>query len=168
MARFAYLALFLATAASCLAASAPQDLVPPSTPGKKWQWSLCKPDKQYPLLIQDIDVSPDPPLPGEDLTVTVIGKSTGTIEDGAYADVAVKVGRIKLLQKEFDVCEEARNANATVQCPVEEGSYTVTHTVALPKQIPPTAFNVHIEVYDKDDEELSCLDLSINFRKQFW
>ena len=28
-------------------------------------------------------------------------------QEGAYADVTVKVGVIKLLQKEFDLCEEA-------------------------------------------------------------
>jgi hypothetical protein len=28
-------------------------------------------------------------------------------QDGAYADVVVKLGLIKLLQKQFDVCEEA-------------------------------------------------------------
>lgn len=28
-------------------------------------------------------------------------------QDGAYADVTVKLGIVKLLQKEFDLCEEA-------------------------------------------------------------
>jgi hypothetical protein len=28
-------------------------------------------------------------------------------QEGAYADVTVKLGLIKLLQKRFDVCEEA-------------------------------------------------------------
>jgi len=28
-------------------------------------------------------------------------------QDGAYADVTVKLGLVKLLQKRFDVCEEA-------------------------------------------------------------
>ncbi len=28
-------------------------------------------------------------------------------QDGAYADVTVKAGPIKLLHKEFDVCDEA-------------------------------------------------------------
>lgn len=31
----------------------------------------------------------------------------------------------------------SRAANATVQCPVEEGDYVVSHTVALPREIPP-------------------------------
>lgn len=66
----------------------------------------------------------------------------------------MKLGLVKLLQKRFDVCEEAyvpdrllpsftqiehensRNANASVKCPVEVGPYTVSQTVALPKEIP--------------------------------
>ena len=76
------------------------------------------------------------------------------LQEGAYADVSVKLGLIKIVQKQFDLCEEAyvsvifavsemltlsylrRNANTTVQCPVEEGNYEVVHTVALPKEIP--------------------------------
>ena len=29
-----------------------------------------------------------------------------------------------------------RNANATVQCPVQEGNYVIKHTASLPKEIP--------------------------------
>lgn len=42
-------------------------------------------------------------------------------QDGAYADVTVKIGVIKLLQKEFDLCEEACVAIAYLF------SFTVTH-----------------------------------------
>jgi hypothetical protein len=67
----------------------------------------------------------------------------------------VKLGLIKLLHKQFDVCEEAcvffqassssseidrmvlrRKNNVTVQCPVEPGEYEVVQTVQLPKEIP--------------------------------
>ena len=75
-------------------------------------------------------------------------------QEGAYADVTVKLGLIKLLHKQFDVCEEAyvyigdirqlylliiedsRNANASVRCPVEKGYYEVEQMVTLPKEIP--------------------------------
>ena len=30
-----------------------------------------------------------------------------------------------------------RKANTSIQCPVDEGTYTITHTVKLPKEIPP-------------------------------
>ena len=72
-------------------------------------------------------------------------------QDGAYADVTVKLGLIKLLQKQFDICEEAyvllyfcrgeaneisANANSTVQCPVKPANYKISQTVELPKEIP--------------------------------
>jgi ML domain len=81
-------------------------------------------------------------------------RSCSHFQEGAYADVTVKLGVVKLLSKEFDLCEEAyvflvlpvfaiptgissrRNAELEVQCPVKEGDYLVEHTVALPKEIP--------------------------------
>lgn len=57
--------------------------------------------------IESITVSPDPPEPGKNLTVTVEATANEVVEEGAYADVTVKLGLIKLLQKRFDVCEEA-------------------------------------------------------------
>lgn len=75
-----------------------------------------------------------------------------------------------------------RNANTDIQCPVEEGEYTVVHTVELPKEIPkgelifPTLvcsctnqtsiapFNVAVRGFTVEDEPLVCLDLTIDFR----
>lgn len=57
--------------------------------------------------LKSITVSPDPPVPGKPLSVTAVADVLETIEEGAYADVLVKLGLIKLLQKRFDVCEEA-------------------------------------------------------------
>ncbi|KAG5654096.1 Phosphatidylglycerol/phosphatidylinositol transfer protein [Sphagnurus paluster] len=101
----------------------------------KWSYINCGLDTDS-IQIKSIEVSPDPPQPGKDLTVKVTGTAIQTIEEGAYADVTVKLGLIKLINKRFDVCEEARNANASVQCPVEKGEYVVEHTVALPREIP--------------------------------
>ncbi|OAX42400.1 hypothetical protein K503DRAFT_847858 [Rhizopogon vinicolor AM-OR11-026] len=118
------------------------------------------------IQLQSISLSPDPPKPGEDLTVSVVGTAKDRIEDGAYADVVVKLGLIKLLTKTFDVCEEARGANASIQCPVEEGEYTVVQTVALPKEIPKAKFTVTVRGYTKDDDDMLCLDLHVDFMKR--
>jgi len=128
----------------------------------KWSWESCGEDSD-PIVINEIQVSPDPPEVGEDLTVTVTGTANEPIQEGAFADVAVKLGLIKLLSKTFDLCEEARKANMTVQCPVEEGTYTVTQTVALPKEIPRVKFKIEVEGYTVDEDPLMCLELSVNF-----
>ncbi|KAJ7293673.1 ML domain-containing protein [Mycena rebaudengoi] len=129
-----------------------------------WEYDNCgRPDS--PVQIESIQVSPDPPVPGKDLTVTVKAVVTEVIEEGAYADVTVKLGRIKLLQKTFDLCEEGRKANADVSCPVEEGPLTVVQTVALPKEIPKAKFVVLVRGFTVDQEDMLCLDLKIDFMK---
>ncbi|EMD42176.1 hypothetical protein CERSUDRAFT_79775 [Gelatoporia subvermispora B] len=170
MARFSFLVL-LAAAFSGYALANPvtqQELVQSETPqvmSDKWSWSSCGHDSD-PVQIQSIDISPDPPERGQNLTVTVKGFANKQIKDGAYADVVVKVGAIKLLQKEFDLCDEARNADAEIQCPVEEGQHEVTHSVALPREIPYAPFSVHIQGYTDEDEEMTCVDIKIDFRRR--
>ncbi|KLT39230.1 vacuole protein [Cutaneotrichosporon oleaginosum] len=116
-----------------------------------------------PLQIESIELTPDPPKPGKALEVKVKASAIEKIEEGAYADVTVKLGLIKLLQKQFDLCEEARNANASVQCPVEKGDYTVVQKVDLPKEIPKAKFVVNVRAYTADDDDLACLDLIVDF-----
>ncbi|TFK77023.1 hypothetical protein BDN72DRAFT_830196 [Pluteus cervinus] len=123
------------------------------------------------IQIRSIQVSPDPPQPGQDLTVKVNAFVTETIEEGAYADVTVKLGLVKLLHKQFDLCEEARTNEADIQCPVQPGEYTVEQTVALPKEIPRAKFGVEVAGYTKDDEDMLCLKLKVDFMKRpfpFW
>lgn len=57
--------------------------------------------------IKEINVTPDPPAPGKNLTVNVKAEVLKTVDEGAWAHVVVKLGLIKLLQKDFDICEEA-------------------------------------------------------------
>ncbi|KDR85074.1 hypothetical protein GALMADRAFT_233683 [Galerina marginata CBS 339.88] len=122
--------------------------------------------------IKSISVSPDPPQPGQDLTVTVEGTAKQEIVAGAYADVVVKLGVVKILTKRFDVCEEARGANASIQCPVQQGTYTVSQTVALPKEIPKAKFVVAVTGYTADEEDMLCLQIKVDFMKRpfprFW
>ncbi|KAJ3568801.1 hypothetical protein NP233_g5481 [Leucocoprinus birnbaumii] len=135
----------------------------------RWKYSSCDSEEEgEPIVkIHSIEVSPDPPAPGKDLTVKVNAEASDTIEEGAYAEVTVKLGIIKLLNKEFDLCEEARNANASVQCPVAPGPYKVQQTVALPNEIPRAKYTVRVDAYSVNDDPLFCLDLEADFRWRF-
>ncbi|KAJ6474977.1 hypothetical protein C8R45DRAFT_834750, partial [Mycena sanguinolenta] len=88
------------------------------------------------VQIKSISVSPDPPRIGAELTVTVDVEA-----DGAMADVLVKVGRIKLLQKTFDICEEAcTQRKLQHKMPRRVGPYLIIQTVDLSKEVPKGAF----------------------------
>ena len=161
------------------------------TPGGGWQWSSCGTGDEV-VSVDSIVVSPDPPVPGQNLTVrakgtikdevsvstlfqcsylnltTTVADPThpvhlGLWQDGTFADVVVKLGLIRLLARRFDVCEEARAKNADLQCPLSAGDYELEQTVALPREIPPGKFNVHVTGENQDGSNLVCLDLSIQF-----
>ncbi|PWN95210.1 hypothetical protein FA09DRAFT_285556, partial [Tilletiopsis washingtonensis] len=125
-----------------------------------WVWKSCGDDGDA-VEVTSIQVSPDPPKPGQNLTVVASGIVKKEIKAGTYADVVVKLGLIRLLTRRFDVCEEAKENNAELQCPVQEGTYTIEQTVQLPREIPPAKFNVHVNGATQDDEPLLCLDLSV-------
>jgi len=119
------------------------------------------------VTVDSIKVSPDPPKPGENLTVIATGTVKGIITEGAYANVKVKLGLIKLLEKEYDLCEEAEKANLTVSCPVQPGQYVIEQTVMLPSQIPKAKFIVEVRAYNEDDTRLVCLNIIIDFMLKF-
>ncbi|PPR00490.1 hypothetical protein CVT24_005550 [Panaeolus cyanescens] len=139
-------------------------LSPPVHTTEGWSYEDCGLDTDV-IQLESISISPDPPQPGKDLTVTVKGTAKERIEEGAVADVTVKLGLIKILSKTFDLCEEARKANATIQCPIEPGQYTVTQTVALPKEVPRAKFVVDVQGYTVDEDDMLCLKLKVDFMK---
>ncbi|KIM85297.1 hypothetical protein PILCRDRAFT_817296 [Piloderma croceum F 1598] len=130
-----------------------------------WEYAVCGSENDI-VEIKSINISPDPPKPGQNLTVNVVAYAHEVVEEGAYVDVTVKLGLIKLLHKQFDVCEEARKSDVDIQCPVEKGPYNVSQTVALPKEIPPAKFVVEIQGYTVNDEDLVCVNLKVDFMRK--
>ncbi|OBZ70905.1 Phosphatidylglycerol/phosphatidylinositol transfer protein [Grifola frondosa] len=102
--------------------------------GGSFQWTNCGQPSDA-VQIESIVISPNPPIPGEGLKMTITFVAKEVIES-AYADVTIKLGRIKLLQNIIDICEELQDNNSSVQCPVNEGRHEFEHTVTLPIEIP--------------------------------
>ncbi|THC86991.1 hypothetical protein EYZ11_013563 [Aspergillus tanneri] len=128
-----------------------------------WSYTDCgTPDDV--LQIERISLNPDPPSAGKPCEVKITGTVNDIIEEGAYADVAVKLGRIKILKKTFDVCEAFRDYNTTIQCPVKPGSYEVTHTVHLPREIPLARYNIDAMGFTVNEDDMLCLKFVADFR----
>jgi len=116
------------------------------------------------ISIKSFRVHPDPPKAGHKLTIFATGTVKQLIDEGANADVVVKLGLIKLLSRRFDICEELRNANATLQCPVKPGEYEITQSVDLPSEIPKAKFLVETRAFTQPPEiSLACADIAIDF-----
>ncbi|KAI0064078.1 hypothetical protein BV25DRAFT_1823586 [Artomyces pyxidatus] len=146
------------------------NLVVPDGPvyaNSEFSWENCGTETDG-IQIQSVAISPDPPKAGANMTITVSALAQNEIEDGAYANVVVRVGSFELPAKRFDLCEEARNANAPVQCPVKEGSYQVEQTVELPKDIPKGSYNVVANAYTKDEDNLFCVKYEVVFSNKMF
>ncbi|WOO77364.1 Phosphatidylglycerol/phosphatidylinositol transfer protein [Vanrija pseudolonga] len=100
---------------------------------------------------------------GKELTVSFRTTVSEVLDEGAYADVAVNIGLVKVLRKQYDLCEEARNLNTSIQCPAQQGEYYVEHTFDLAKTIPEAKFNIKVRGFTVKEEPLVCLDLVVDF-----
>merc|ERR1712000_323488 len=116
-----------------------------------WEFTDCGNPSDV-VTIKSLEVKPDPPRPGEKLTIYASGTVHELVEEGAYADVVVKLGLIKLLTRRFDVCEELSKANATLQCPIQPGEYTIEQSVDLPREIPRAKFLVQARAFTQEPE----------------
>ncbi|MFF7638414.1 ML domain-containing protein [Kitasatospora sp. NPDC008050] len=123
------------------------------------------------LQIESITVTPDPPKPGADLKGVIKATVTAEITDGAYAEVTVKLGLVRLLQKRYDLFAELKKdgspwsltADSGGGAPVAPGKVELTFDGSLPREIPRAKFTISVRAYTVDDEDLAALDAQVDF-----
>ncbi|MFI6421315.1 ML domain-containing protein [Streptomyces sp. NPDC050842] len=127
-----------------------------------------------PLYIDTVTVTPDPPKPGQEAKLTIKGTVQEAIEDGAWFDVTVKLGLVKLLQKRFDLFQELRDGSPTegwsaspdpAGGPIKPGDLELTFTMQLPRETPPAKFHMAVRGYTAAEEDLAALDLKFDFTR---
>jgi len=116
------------------------------------------------IEIEKVDLVPNPPEAGKSLVIEARGIVKETIEKGAYVNLQVKYGYIRLVNIKADLCEQINNVN--IECPIEEGILTITKAIDLPKEIPPGKYTVHADVFTEDERHITCLDAVVNFGKK--
>jgi hypothetical protein len=62
---------------------------------------------------------------------------TQKLEKGAYVNLQVKYGLIRLVNMRQDLCDQVSNVD--LDCPIDEGKITIVKDVELPKEIPPVS-----------------------------
>lgn len=67
---------------------------------------FCKDPKDYILEVHNVDLVPNPPVPGELLKIIANGTFHEDIEDGATVFLQVKYGLITLIKQEADLCAQ--------------------------------------------------------------
>lgn len=115
------------------------------------------------LTIKSVDLEPNPPQAGKNLTITAEGLLSEDIEDGAKVHLEVKYGLIKIISQNADLCETA--ANVDLECPLKKGPLKLTKVVELPSAIPPGKYSVLADVISKDEDKITCLKAAVTFSR---
>lgn len=174
--KFSTLSVLAVTTATVFAAPIPVDVAGVQLQNPFGSSGLSSTDKPIPgdspLLICDLeapkrveitklDLNPNPPLKGQELTIFAEGIVKETILEGAYIDIDVRYGYIRLLKQTFDLCEQTQSVG--LECPIKEGKIELETSVQLPSEIPPGVYTVAARAYTVDDEPITCLATTIEF-----
>ncbi|MGW7313906.1 ML domain-containing protein [Streptomyces sp. NPDC054854] len=128
------------------------------------------------LQIESVSATPDPPKPGSSLRFDIKATAQGKITEGAYVDVTVKLGLIKLLHKQYDLFQLLKGdtsngwtltrTTGSSSDPIEPGSADLVFAWdAFPREIPPAKFTIALRAYTVDDNDLFALDFKLDFMK---
>lgn len=113
------------------------------------------------LDLQKVVIDPNPPVKGENLTFVAEGVLKQAITDGAYVEVDVRYGFIRLIHQTYDLCLEVHNVD--LECPIKKGAQVISKQVAIPEEVPPGKYIVLARAYTKEDVLITCLTATVEF-----
>ncbi|PWW75996.1 ml domain-containing protein [Tuber magnatum] len=113
------------------------------------------------LTIEKVDLIPNPPIPGQALTIEAVGVLKDVVTKGAYVEVSVKYGLITLIKETLDLCDHVNEVD--LECPIDQGKLILAKVVDIPKQIPPGKYTVKADAGLIDERPLTCLTGTIVF-----
>ncbi|CAJ0913497.1 8691_t:CDS:2 [Entrophospora sp. SA101] len=114
--------------------------------------SICSQPEDI-LLIHHIELTPDPPKKGQELRVQGTGYFKETVTDGSYINVVIKYGIMKIYEIRLDLCEKAPEVDEN--CPIEKGNHTVDKSVEIPGNVFPGSYNMYVNAYNAEDQEIA-------------
>jgi len=113
------------------------------------------------LLLEHVNLSPNPPEAGKTLKIEAVGTLLEDVEEGAFVILQVKYGLIRLVNTQADLCQQVSNVD--LKCPIKKGKTTITKDVELPKEIPPGTYTVFADAYTAKNEKIVCLEATVTF-----
>jgi len=107
--------------------------------------------------VTGVSLSPDPPVGGQDLKITISGTPTVDVTGGTLS-ATIKVLGIQIASVDFDVCKDLGITCPAAKGKALSGSFTYTIPSAAPSGV--TA-SVEATVKDTSSNELTCVDMSV-------
>jgi len=132
----------------------------PDVPGENPLKFCSKPEDDL-IKIEAVNLVPNPPQPGQTLSIAAAGTVKKPILEGSHIQLSVKYGYIKLINQDLDLCENVHEVG--LECPIAPGDLILQKEVDLPKAIPPGKYTVQASVYNQDEDLVTCLTGEVFF-----
>ena len=113
--------------------------------------------------IKQLNLVPDPPEIGSNLTISFSGTSEENVYQGSYLDIEISVLSIKIATHTYNLCNDLH-----VKCPIYQGAvYQGNLTYTIPKEVPKDlTISAKLNVYNSNKTEISCIELKTKLKTQ--
>jgi len=125
-----------------------------SEPDAPFSWKSCGSASDG-FQVETMVMTPYPPVPGKNVTVTITGQQSVTINGGTWG-VTIYYGRIPVQKESGQVCE----LNPDCPCPCAPGHYSLAQSFLVPSVSPSGEYTGKYTANNKDGKQLVCLDFS--------
>jgi len=110
------------------------------------------------LQLTGVVVTPNPPVKGKDVNITITGTLKKDVTSGSV-QLTVKFGVITLINKAFDLCDEA--GQTSTPCPIKaNANYWNTLIESIPSSAPGGTYSGKIVGTDQDKNEIACATIA--------
>jgi len=120
-------------------------------------WKNCGGPQDH-LQISNVEISPDPPQIGENLTVTATGNLDETVT-GGIIEVSLQYSGITILNTNLSLCSAIV---PFLQCPIAQGPVSISITQYIPSEVIPGSYTGQVNIYDQNESPVACISLSFN------
>jgi len=124
----------------------------PSTNAVASEPTYCDSETSYPVKVESVDINPSP----------VVSGAPATFKISAIADEALSGGKLSIDVFFYGVRvhTESHDLCTKTTCPIEQGSFVLTHSQSLPGFTPPGLYKLKMKMIDADDNQLTCVNIS--------
>ena len=102
---------------------------------------------------------------GKNLSIKASGYLNREIKENSTVLLQVRIrvggGSIPFINQKRDLCDQLESIGR--ECPIEKGNTTFTRNVTLPEQIPKATYLVLADVYNEDEDKITCMKATIDF-----
>mmetsp|Transcript_11573 Transcript_11573/g.16083 ORF Transcript_11573/g.16083 Transcript_11573/m.16083 type:complete len:152 (+) Transcript_11573:45-500(+) len=124
-------------------------------------WANCGTSSDH-LQIEQVTIIPDPPVIGQNVTITFVGYLNEEVTSGTVS-LNLKWNGFTILNQSYSLCDLVKDYE---KCPIPAGDISLTVTEYLPTAIPKGTYTGTVKAFDQNNQEIMCITLDLKFTSQ--